>query len=471
MTGTPQELSVGALSDLIGRTLEESLRGPFRVMGEIANLSKRGHWYFSIKDARAVLPCVMWQSDAGRVAFAPKEGDAVVVTGKIGHYGPQGKTQLYATKMEPQGVGALELRFQQLVTELRAKGYFEDARKKPLPTHPRRVAVVTSATSAALQDVLKTARERRASVEFVVVDVRVQGEGAAEEVARALRALDRERDALLLDAIIVTRGGGSREDLWAFNERVVAEAAFALRVPLIAAIGHEVDTSVIELVADRRASTPTQAVMLLLPDMAALYERHERLARDLRNAMRWSLQARRERVARLERKPALQSPTLRLAEARRSTEHLGGALRGAMSEQFREKRLVLERISARLTQHAPAARAALARATIAAFGPRLSRAATQYLARERVALLHLERRLRSSGPQETLARGYAIVSTADGALVRSVQGVAPGSSLVAQLADGRLEMRVASVVEQARDDATIGREAEGRTAPEVPRKK
>lgn len=324
----PSEITVADASALIERTLADGIRGPLRIRGEIANLARKSHWYFSIKDASSVLRCVMWQSDAARVAFAPKEGDAVVVTGKIGHYAPQGSTQLYVSRMEPQGVGLLEQRFQALVRELRERGYFADERKKPLPAHPRRVAVVTSAAGAALHDVTKTARERRAGVEFVVIDVRVQGDGAADEVARALRALAQRHREMAIDAVIVTRGGGSREDLWAFNERVVADAAFALPIPLVAAIGHEVDTSVIELVADRRASTPTQAAMLLLPDNAALAERCDRLARELRNTTRWSLQARRDRLRELEQAPALASPALRLARERRAVESLSARLRG-----------------------------------------------------------------------------------------------------------------------------------------------
>ncbi|MDI9403460.1 MAG: exodeoxyribonuclease VII large subunit, partial [Limnohabitans sp.] len=229
---------------------------------------------------------------------------------------------------------------------------------------------------------------------------------------------------------------------------VVADAAFALNLPLVAAIGHEVDTSVIELVADRRASTPTQAVMLLLPDTTALRERHERMMRELRNTMRWSLQARRERIAALERTTALASPTLRIAEARRSTDQLGGKLRARIGEQLRCERVRLDRLSVQLAQHSPAARAALARASIAAMRPRLARAVAQLFAREHAALVNLERRLRSSGPQETLARGYAILTTSSGELVRSIRTVTPGTSIVAQVADGRLETRVASVVEQ-----------------------
>ncbi len=452
------ELTVTAFNELVARTLEDHMRGQFRVAGEITNLSRKSHWYFSVKDARAVLSCVMWQSDAARVAFTPKEGDAVVVTGKIGHYAPHGKTQLYATRLEPQGVGALELEFQRLVKELREKGYFADERKKPLPPHPRRVAVVTSRTGAALQDVLKTARERRAGVEFLIVDVRVQGEGAADEVARALRALDRRARELELDAVIVTRGGGSREDLWAFNERVVADAAFALRVPLVAAIGHEVDTSIIELVADRRASTPTQAVMLLLPDTTALVERTERAARDLRNAARWSLQARRDEVARLERRHAQASPALRVARIRAGVERVSGALRDAMGGRLRSERTVLDRLAARLAAQAPAARAAAARAAVFALGPRLARAVRARLTTERTALLHLERRLRSAGPEETLARGYAIVTTAGGGLVRSAADARVGERVDIVVSDGSIGVRVeSSEPSDGRQDASISK--------------
>jgi len=443
-TPAPNELTVTQFSDLISRTLEEGMRGSFRVQGEIANISKRGHWYFSVKDAGAVLSCVMWQADAARASYDPREGDAVVVTGRIKHYAPQGRTQLYATKLERQGLGTLEQRFQELVRELRALGYFEDSRKKPLPEFPRRVAVITSRTGAALQDVLKTARERCPAVEFIVIDVRVQGDGAAGEVARALRAVEAMHAREEIDAVIVTRGGGSREDLWAFNERVVAEAAVGLSIPLVAAIGHEVDTSVIELVADRRASTPTQAVMLLLPDLAGLAERRERLARDLRNAMRWLINARREHLAELASSPALDSPALRLAHARERLGRLDARARSALSARLADARRRLERLAGRLQSNAPASRAAAARAALDALRPRLARAVTTTLVQARRDLVNLERRLRSAGPEETLGRGYAIVTAADGSLVRSVVAAPPGAALQVQLADGTVPVRVAA---------------------------
>ncbi len=436
------ELTVTSFNELIGRTLEDGMRGNFRVTGELANLSRHSHWYFSIKDARSVLSCVMWANDAARVGFDPRDGDAVVVTGRIGHYPAQGRTQLYATKLEPQGVGSLELRFQQLVKELREKGYFLDARKKALPAHPRRVAVVTSANGAALHDVLKTAQERGAGVEFVIIDVRVQGEGAAPEIARALRALDARAEDLGIDAVIVTRGGGSREDLWAFNERAVADAAFALRIPLIAAIGHEVDTSVIELVADRRASTPTQAAMLLLPDSNALIQRRDRLARDLSNAIRWSLQRRRERLTQLHARAALASPALALARSRQRLAALAAHLRSRCAHALSDHRRELDALAARLRRSAPSARAAAARSHCRTLGPRLQRACDAHLLRVRTALTNLERRLRSAGPDETLQRGYAIVTTHAGSLVRSAVNARSESTLDVQFVDGAVRVRV-----------------------------
>ncbi|MFM1823479.1 MAG: Exodeoxyribonuclease 7 large subunit [Planctomycetota bacterium] len=441
----PAELSVTDFSDLISRTLEEGMRGQFRVHGEIANLSKRNHWYFSIKDAKSVLSCVMWQSDVARTAHHPREGDAVVVTGRIAHYGPQGRTQLVASRVEPFGVGALELEFQRLVAELRALGYFDEDRKRPLPAMPRRIAVVTSAAGAALQDVLRTARERCPMVDFTVVDVRVQGAGAAEEVARALDALGRRHRALAIDAVVVTRGGGSREDLWAFNERIVAEAAYRLPIPLVAAIGHEVDTSVIELVADCRASTPTQAVMKLLPDLGEVRARLERTSRDLRNAMRWSIETRRRDLDTLADAPELASPELRIAGARERLAQLGRRLERATGDAIRAERRTLERLAPLVARANPAARLASARATLAATAPRLARAIAQRLATTRTRLEHASVRLSASGPERTLARGYAIVTGPDGRVAREAAAFAAGDLLAITLARGTVATRVESV--------------------------
>ncbi|MHC4142614.1 MAG: exodeoxyribonuclease VII large subunit, partial [Planctomycetota bacterium] len=221
-------------------------------------------------------------STARSFGFEPEDGTEVIATGHLSHYGPQGRTQLYVDRLEPVGAGALEIRFRALCKELRGLGYFDQDRKKPLPALPRRIAVITSATGAALQDVIATASNRLPAVGFVLIDVRVQGEGAAEQVAAAMRMADDRRFELGIDAILVTRGGGSAEDLWAFNERIVADAAYACELPLVAAIGHESDTTVIELVADVRAATPTQAVVRLVPARTQLQEQVAHLQDRLR---------------------------------------------------------------------------------------------------------------------------------------------------------------------------------------------
>ena len=260
--GADPVLTVSELSGMIQTALEARLPASIQVTGQLGNLTKRRHWYFSLKDDDAVVSCVMWMSAVRRQRDDINDGDAVIATGRVSYYGPQGRTQLYVESLRPLGVGSLHRRFEALCTELREAGYFAPERKCALPSFPRRIAVITSATGAAIQDVTDTAARRCPATALTLVDVKVQGKDAAGQIARAIHHVDRRAEELGIDAIIVTRGGGSMEDLWAFNEREVADAALACHTPLVAAIGHESDTTIIELVADARAATPTQAVML-----------------------------------------------------------------------------------------------------------------------------------------------------------------------------------------------------------------
>ena len=242
-------------------------------MGEVSNLTVRNHWYFSLKDFGAVLSCVAWGSTAAKLGTPPVDGEQVIIRGSVSHYGPQGRTQFYVSSLQGVGAGTLEQKFRAMCEELRRLGYFEEDRKKSLPTFPNRIAVLTSKTGAALHDVLATAKTRCPAVELLLLDVRVQGDGAAGEIAAAINWIDRHRAELGIDALLVTRGGGSMEDLWAFNERIVAETVFRCMIPVVAAIGHESDVTIIELVADLRAATPTQAIMRLIPDARELNRR------------------------------------------------------------------------------------------------------------------------------------------------------------------------------------------------------
>lgn len=412
-------LTPTGLNERIKEHMEMGFPGPVELLGELSNLGRRGHWYFSLKDENAVVSCVMWRSDAARVDFEPTDGEEVLVRGRVSHWVPGGRTQLYVNSMKRKGVGSLEERFQALCAELRNAGYFDEGRKKRLPSFPKRIAVVTSASGAAVEDVRRTAAARLASVELLVVDVRVQGEGAAEEVAQAIDRLDAAAGALGIDAIVVTRGGGSREDLWAFNERVVADAAFRCRTPLVAAIGHEVDTSIIELVADLRASTPTQAAMKLVPDASELAAQLEYERDRLGTALKRRMEAMRALFQRVPRE---------LAHALRAT--------------LDRKRLELAELETALESNRPSARISAGRARMNALEGRLGAAITARVRTSSARVDALGRQLRSIGPRAVLARGYSWTLDGEGQLIRSIGDVEPGEQLTTILADGRLQTRV-----------------------------
>ena len=262
-----QLMTVSSLNEKIKSLLEATFMH-IRIEGEIASVTyhSSGHVYFSIKDNRSTLRCVMWRSNAARLKFRLEKGEHVVIDGSVGVYTPRGEYQLISVSVEPYGRGALAVAFEQLKKRLEAKGYFAAERKKPLPRFPGRIALVTAAQGAALQDMLKIARRRWPLVEILVVDTLVQGEGAAAQIARGIDVAD----TLGADIIVTGRGGGSQEDLWAFNEEAVAEAIYRARTPVVSAVGHEVDTLISDFVADLRAPTPSAAMEMILPDAAEM---------------------------------------------------------------------------------------------------------------------------------------------------------------------------------------------------------
>ena len=261
--------TVSEATSLIKVALEQNLPSRLAVSGEISDWKHHssGHCYFSLKDANGVLPCVMWKSSFNKVKFAPADGMAIIATGHIDVYPPQGKYQFYADKLEPAGVGALRLAFEQMAKKLEAEGLFDEEHKKPLPRYPMRIGIVTSRSGAALIDIADSIYNRWPCAKMFLYPSPVQGEGAAEEIAAAIRDLNRQNKELRLDVLIVGRGGGSLEDLWAFNEEVLARAIFASKIPVISAVGHEIDVTIADMAADARASTPTKAGMIAVPDM------------------------------------------------------------------------------------------------------------------------------------------------------------------------------------------------------------
>jgi len=263
MQNTTSIMSVTALNEKIKSLLEATFYN-ISVEGEIASVTyhSSGHIYFSIKDENSSIKCVMWRSHASRLKFTLKKGECIVITGSIGVYTPRGDYQFIAKSIEPYGKGALALAFEQLKEKLQAKGYFDRARKKPLPKFPKKIAIVTALGGAALQDMLNIASRRWPLVEIVVFDTLVQGEDAPIEIARAIARADRYG----VDIMIVGRGGGAIEDLWAFNEEIVADAIYNASTPIVSAVGHEVDTLISDFVADLRAPTPSAAMEIILPD-------------------------------------------------------------------------------------------------------------------------------------------------------------------------------------------------------------
>ena len=436
----------------------DTLPSTLRVTGELSNLkrSRNGHWYFSLKDDAALIDCAMWSSRARGVRTPPAEGDAVEVTGHVEHYAKQGRTQLIVERLALAGQGTLQARYEALCRELREAGWFDAGAKQPLPLLPRRVCVLTADGSAALADVRKTTRDRCPSVELLLVDVPVQGQGAAERIADALRRVDAAATAEGIDAILVTRGGGSLEDLWAFNEREVAEAIFRCRTPVVAAIGHESDTSIAELVADHRASTPTQAVMALMPDASELVHQLDDRSHRLRLLLR-----------------------RRFDRARLHLDNRNAGLLSSMQLLVSQRKLAIEDRLRRLVERRPSAMLAARRSRLQTIRQRLHDGVRSFGAERRQAMdvthrqvqdrmaMRLQRarvELESRGatldavaPQSVLDRGFSLTRSADGTVIRSADSIAPGTSIVTTLASGRLESTV-DVVESGGTDGsgTVG---------------
>ena len=394
-----EPIPVAALAGMIAEVVATGLPARVQVAGEVSNFSNRRHWYFTLKDAEAQLRCVMWETRARAVPFAMKDGLQVVVTGRVEFWPQGGSVQFYADSIEAAGVGALELELRRRMELFKAKGYFDPATKKALPDVPRAIAIVTSRKAAALQDVINTAAKRWKGCRLFLVDVRVQGDGAAGEIARAIKALSDFGQDLGIDAVLLTRGGGSIEDLWAFNEIEVVEAVHACTLPIVCAIGHETDTTLAELAADLRSSTPTQAAMTLIPDERALRQRYEPLVQRLQLSATRFVREGRQRLAGCARHPMLRSPAGALEPAR---NRLAELMRRPFFTQ--PKRYMVDD--------------------------------------RRFALESLSKRLAALSPQSVLNRGFSYTMTADGKLLRKSADAAPGMELVTHLADGQVKSTV-----------------------------
>lgn len=444
---TDRALTVSEVALLVKGVLAEAVPVKLRVVGEVSNFSDRTHWFFSLKDEAAALRCVCFASAARRCGFALADGMQVVVTGRLDFYEVQGQLQLYVDKIEPVGLGVLDMRLRALCDELRRLGYFDPGRKKPLPLVPRRVAVVTSKSGAALADVVNTARRRWAGCELLLMDVRVQGDNAAPQIAAAIRALSRHGAALDIQVVILTRGGGSMEDLWAFNERVVADAMFECSLPIVAAIGHETDVTIAELVADVRCATPTQAAMTVVPDSAALQQQVRQLQGRLNLLLRRELRHAGQRLEAVARHPVFRRPQNLLETPQRRLDLLAGRMRGVLPQAVSRSGQRLDSIARHPFFRMPRSRIEPAQQRLQQFLQRLRVALPRIWARSTERVDALARQLEALGPVNVLKRGYSYTLGPDQRVLRSVTAAPPGIRITTVLTDGRL----LSTVEQRLD--------------------
>jgi exodeoxyribonuclease VII large subunit len=432
---TPSSLN-RLVRDLLGDALPQVW-----IEGELSNVAKpaSGHLYFTLKDSGAQVRCAMFKLKASALRFRPVDGMQVLLRAKVGLYEPRGEFQLVAEYMEPAGEGALQREFEQLKARLNAEGLFEPGRKRALPRYARRIGVITSATGAAVRDVLSVLARRWPLADVEVLPVPVQGREAPPAIVNMLR---KASSSGRYDVLLLTRGGGSLEDLWAFNDEAVARAIHASAVPVVSAVGHEIDFSIADFVADLRAPTPSAAAELLVPD-AVVIDRHlQQLQQRMLTLQQRQLQAHAQRVDHLLARLQTQRPQARLQRDHERLLHLQRRLTAVLREQSQLRHARLERLHARLLAQHPRARLPLLARRLAEQDQRLRRAIAHILERRQTSLRHAGHALHAVSPLATLERGYAILLDTEGKVVRSAREVAVDMKLRARLVDGELALRV-----------------------------
>lgn len=443
-SASPPVLTVSSLNRMARSLLEDGFPSVV-VEAEISNLAvpASGHWYLTLKDERAQIRCAMFRGNNRSVRVRPANGMLVTVRGRLSLYEARGDYQLILDSMEEAGAGALQRAFEALKQRLQAEGLFDAERKKPLPARCRHVGIITSRTGAALQDMLTVFRRRFPLMRITVLPVAVQGEEAPGAIVKALQLANRRRDELGLDALIVGRGGGSLEDLQAFNEEAVARAIAASELPVVSAVGHETDVSISDFAADVRAPTPSAAAELLSPDADALQQRFVQAERRLRGTMQQSLSRHAERLRSLLRR--LRHPGRKLQEQSQQLDGLDIRLRRAMRRRLDHASTALEHRSHRLLLQDPRTRLRQQRHANEQLRHRLQRAMKERLASQRNRLQQLSRTLDTVSPLQTLSRGYSITTDEQGTLLRDTGNLRPGDQITTRLASGQVSSTVEKI--------------------------
>lgn len=436
----PDVLTPTQLNTLARGLLEDTFPNVV-VEGELCNVSRpaSGHMYFTLKDARAQVRCALFKPKSQWLRFVPRDGMLVRARGRVTLYEARGDYQLILDSLEEAGEGALRRAFDALKARLQAEGLFDSDRKRDLPAFPQRIGVITSPTGAAVRDVLSVLARRWPLVDVDVLPVPVQGTDAPPRITAMLQ---RAADSRRYDVLLLTRGGGSLEDLWAFNDEALVRAVAASPVPVVSAVGHETDFSLTDFAADLRAPTPSVAAELLVPDRSELLTRVRRLSRHVEDARLRAMQQRFQRLDRAALRLQAQRPQARLDALRQRQDLALRRLTGAMRQPLQQRQARLEHAAAVLRAHAPQRQLRALRERLAALAPRPQAALARRLQHDALRLRGVARSLEAVSPLATIARGYSILQREDGRIVRRLDDAAPGEPLQARLADGALRVRV-----------------------------
>ncbi|MGE6234811.1 exodeoxyribonuclease VII large subunit [Aeromonas media] len=438
-----QIFTVTRLNSAVRMILEQDL-GLVWLTGELSNLAmpSSGHWYFSLKDISAQVRCAMFKGNNRRVPFRPQDGMQVLVQARVSLYEPRGDYQLIIESMQPAGDGMLALRFEELKRRLGAEGLFDEGRKRPLPREPRAVGLVTSATGAALHDMLTVLGRRAPDLPVFIYPTQVQGSAAIGQIVAAITLANRRAE---VDVLIVGRGGGSLEDLWCFNEEAVARAIAHSTIPVVSAVGHEVDVTISDFAADLRAPTPSAAAELVAPDRSARAQRLVHLKQRLVQAISRRQTAARHGFALLQKLLDHQDPKRRLEQQSQRLDELSGRLQQLLNLRLHQGERRLANLELRLQARSPEKLLAAGKRRHQLAQERLHTLMNkrQDLAAHRLAMLSA--RLDGISPLATLGRGYSITRTPSGEVISRAAQVSPGQQLVTTLAEGSLRVRVEEV--------------------------
>lgn len=426
------------------------------VRGEISNLRipVSGHAYFTLKDKNSQIRAVMFRGQFARLKFRPEDGMAVLCQGRLSVYEPRGEYQIIADILEPEGLGALQLAFEQLKEKLDKEGLFDASRKRPLPVRPQRIAVITSATGAAVRDILKVFQSCPYPLTVTLLPVRVQGEEAAPEIVRALQAVSTLKDVFRWDVVLVGRGGGSLEDLWPFNEEMTARAIAHCTVPVISAVGHEIDVTIADMVADWRSPTPTAAAQWVVNRLEEVERQLDDQAKRLRAAWIARLEHHRTRLAHAEAR--LIDPRRRLVDWRLAVDDRLERLVRAMTHRLRVWRMRSMHATQRLQQVHPQKRLVDLRTRLDLLSRRMLAENFRVMERLRLQLEAASARLESLSPLGILARGYSLTfKLPEKILVRRTSQVCPGDMVRIQLAEGQVKARIMEINQEPLADLNV----------------